>query len=303
MRKRAIYPAPTTLLDALRQSPTGVFQEAEIVGLLVEHRPTWELARRESTATLLAWLVQNTSLEQLTLSSDLRDRPTMRYTWGSASPYYVALSMTRNGYLSHASALAIHGLGATASDAFYVNQEQTPKPSSAGPLAQDAVDRAFSKQQRSSRNIYRWKGLHAVVVNGKNTGRLAVQDVQAPDAAIVPVTSLERTLIDVAVRPNYASGPTEVLRAYQRAKDRIDVDVLVSILAKLSYVYPYHQLIGFYMQRAGVAASVLAPLRDLGLYLDFPLSYGMEDPDYDSEWRVRFPKALEVPSQTAGTST
>lgn len=61
------------------------------------------------------------------------------------------------------------------------------------------------------------------------------------------MTKLERTLIDIAVRPNYAGGVHHVLEAYAAAKSRVSVNVLLATLQKMEYVYPYHQVIGFYI--------------------------------------------------------
>jgi hypothetical protein len=83
-----------------------------------------------------------------------------------------------------------------------------------------------------------------------------------------------------------------VLQAYKSAKDRVSVNTLIAILKKLDYVYPYHQVIGFYMQRAGYDEKRYERLRSLGLNFDFYLSYGMKDSDFDPSWRLHYPKGL-----------
>jgi hypothetical protein len=49
----------------------------------------------------------------------------MRYVLGQPSPLHLALSFFKDSYLSHASALEVHGLGS--SEMTYVNREQSPK--------------------------------------------------------------------------------------------------------------------------------------------------------------------------------
>jgi hypothetical protein len=77
-------------------------------------------------------------------------------------------------------------------------------------------------------------------------------------------TSLERTLIDVTVRPGYAGGIEGVLNAYRRALDAISVSRPVNILKQLDYVYPYHQAVGFYMERAGFQDKQLSHVQSAG---------------------------------------
>lgn len=63
--------------------------------------------------------------------------------------------------------------------------------------------------------------------------------------AKVRVTSLERTLLDATVRPGYAGGVANVLEAYRRAREDLNVSRLINTLGELDHVYPYHQAIGF----------------------------------------------------------
>jgi len=83
-----------------------------------------------------------------------------------------------------------------------------------------------------------------------------------------------------------------VLDAYTAARGRVSLNVLVATLKKLAYAYPYHQVIGFYMQRAGYDPGKLEQLKRLGLDFDFYLAYGMRDRDRDSDWRLYIPKGF-----------
>ena len=76
-----------------------------------------------------------------------------------------------------------------------------------------------------------------------------------------------------------------MLKAYRAARDRISVDRLVAILKQLAYVYPYHQPIGFLMQRAGYPEPGIDQLRALGLNHDFYLAHGLQQPEYSKELR------------------
>lgn len=86
---------------------------------------------------------------------------------------------------------------------------------------------------------------------------------------------------------------TEILKAYERASENLSVNKLVAILNKLDFIYPYHQSIGFYLEKANKYRSKQIDLiRDKEMKYDFYLSYNMKDKDYSKDWRLFYPKNL-----------
>ncbi len=83
-----------------------------------------------------------------------------------------------------------------------------------------------------------------------------------------------------------------MLEAYRTARGRASVNVLIATLKKLEYVYPYHQVVGFYMQRADFPVTSLEALQRLGLEFDFYLTYGMREKEFISDWRLFVPKGF-----------
>lgn len=215
-----------------------------------------------------------------------------RLVTSKATALEVALSLRSGSYLSHATAVFIHGLTNEIPRTVYANKEQSEKPRPDGELTQASIDRAFANEARTSNYIFEFEGTRIVLLSGKNTGRLEVSDLPSSTGQALSTTKLERTLIDIAVRPAYAGGPFQVLEAYRGARERVSVSTLVATLKKLDYVYPYHQSIGFYMQAAGYANAQLDRLRALGLKFNFYVSYRTRDAQYDSEWRVFHPAGL-----------
>lgn len=215
-----------------------------------------------------------------------------RYVWRDPSPYSIAMSIRAGAYLSHASALFLHALTEQLPKTLFVNREQSPKPPPLGPLSQRGINLAFKRKARRSTLIYHDEKARYVLLSGKNTENLGVIEVQTPFGETVETTSLERTLIDVVVRPAYSGGVYEVNAAYQEAAQRVDIERLATMLKELDHKYPYHQAIGFLLTRAGVDAERLRPLGDLPREFDFYLDYQMQAAEYDPEWRLFYPQGM-----------
>ena len=172
--------------------------------------------------------------------------------------------------------MALHALTDLIPKTHYLNVEQSPKPAPAGALTQRGLDQAFSREQRSSNLTYEHDGCSVRIISGKNTKSLGVEEILGPSKEPLLATNLERTLIDIVVRPAYSGGIFQVLEAYRTARDRVSTNRLIATLKKLEYVYPYHQAIGFLMELAGYGESRCAMVKNLGMNFDFYLAHGLK---------------------------
>jgi predicted transcriptional regulator of viral defense system len=284
--------AKSDILSHFEQSKQRVYSEAQLAATLENQRAFWRLAQRTTTGEFIHFLQRQGKLETRSFIAAKYGREITRYSWGNASTYELALSLSTRGYLSHATAVALHALTDLIPKTHYLNVEQSPKPAPAGTLTQRSLDQAFSREQRQSNLTYEHDEWSVKIISGKNTHSLGVEELVGPSQEPLQSTNLERTLIDIVVRPAYAGGIFQVLEAYRTAQDRVSTNRLASTLKKLDYVYPYHQAIGFLMELAGYGEARCAMLRQLGLHFDFYLVHGLKKPQYSKEWRLYYPPGL-----------
>lgn len=204
-----------------------------------------------------------------------------------ASVFQVAASLINKSYLSHFSAAYLLGLTLQVPKTIYITFEQSKKLNPDRELLQTAIDSAFSKPQRRSATTAIYDGYTLIVHNGMHSSRMGVYQLND-----LPVTNIERTLIDIAVRPNYAGGVDSVLDIYRKAISKISINKLLAILDNLNFIYPYHQSIGFYLEKAGYDNQKLNVLKSKKMIFDFYLTYEMDEKLYSNDWRIYYPKNL-----------
>ncbi len=283
-RKREI----TDYFDSLDQS---LFSKRELTRIFTRFREDW----RASTLKIEEFIsiLKKIKLKEITLTSPNYDTSFKRYTWADKSSVYkLANSLKKNSFFSHSSAMYLNGLKEDPPTTIYVNHEQSKKSKPKFSLEQERIDTAFKRKPRVSKYIFNYKDFEIFLLNGKNTNRLGVEEKKLATEEIVLVTNLERTLIDIAVRPVYSGDTQEILNAYRKAKNKISIEILTNMLKKIDYVYPYHQSIGFYLQKAGFEESRLKTLRT-NIKYKFYLDYNMSQPKFSEEWKIYYPSRLD----------
>jgi hypothetical protein len=285
--------AKKDIFGLFESSNSKVFSSTQIAEILNQQRAFWRLAERTSAGEFINFLQRQGNLKPHEFKALKYDRTIIRYSWGEASIHELAQSLQPRGYLSHATAVGLHGLTDLIPRTFYLNVEQSPKKPPKGNLTQRGIDQAFSRKQRQSNMTYDHDDWSVTIINGKNTNALGVETLNGPSNEQLRVTNLERTLIDIAVRPSYAGGIFQVLEAYKGARERISTNRLVATLKKLDYVYPYNQAIGFLMDRAGYGDQRTSLLRRQSLDYDFYLTHGIQDRKYSVDWRIFYPGSMD----------
>lgn len=158
-------------------------------------------------------------------------------------------------------------------------------------LEQQNIDRAFSRPMRGTKQIAQNDKYKVYLLNGKNVGKLGVENFNYK-GIIIQATSIERTLIDMTVRPDYSGGPEKILDAFKRAKGKLVVSNLITILKQMNFTYPYHQSIGLYMEKAKYPESDIKLIEEMGIVCKFYLSYQIKDYDFSEKWKIIYPKGL-----------
>jgi hypothetical protein len=281
-------------------SSTNILSFPKISTFIEESKSEWSIPNKTSVNEVLNFLTEEDILKEISIK--LPRRTTVRYVWGSPSPYQLALSLNAHSYLTHYSALYLYGLTNNVTKTIYTNVEQAKKfyyedddVDEESKMKQKDIDLAFSRPMRHTNQIAHFEldgtKYQVYMLNGKYHNRLGVTKNKF-DNLELPITSVERTLIDIVVRPNYSGGVEEVLEAFIEAKGSFSVNKLVATLKKMKYKYPYHQLIGFYLEKAGYKPDLLNLVKQIDIKYDFYLTYQMKDKAYSDTWKVYYPKGF-----------
>ncbi|MFY7938929.1 MAG: type IV toxin-antitoxin system AbiEi family antitoxin domain-containing protein [Flavobacterium sp.] len=269
----------------------------DLGNILLEKHREWQLASRYSTINFINDLKKGSLYKYVLIS--LRDNNGTeisrieRFAKEPYSVFEIALSIKSNGYLSHYSAMLLNGLTEQIPKILYVTHELSAKTVKENSLTQENIDKAFLKPQREPSQYYEFEGYKVFLLNGKYSKKSGVIKIDSVFGKNLPVTNLERTLIDITVRPNYSGGIVEVYNAFKSSVDKISVNKLSAILTKLDFIYPYSQSIGFLLQKVGITKeSQLTLMKKKDMLFDFYLSYDMKEVNYSAEWKLFYPKEL-----------
>jgi len=292
MRTSKLRKAKSDIIKFFMAQPSRVFLRSEMNRILVTHILDWKIGREVALRDFTYFLSKEGIITEIKL--EFPGKTFTRYILKNASVFEIALSIFPRSYLSHYSAVFVHHLTDQIPKTVYVNHEQKLKSVSVGELQQSRIDMAFKNAQRLSNYRASFQEHDIVALNGKNTGNLGVIEASGPQNEPLHVTTVERTLIDIAVRPVYAGGVYEVLNAYKAAAVHLSVNKLTATLKQLEHTYPYHQAIGFYLEKAGTYSEAQIDLirKAFPMEFDFYLVHGMKETSYSERWRLHYPKRM-----------
>ena len=271
-----------------------VIRHKQMMGFLAKERAGWRLAQRTTIRDFIVFLKKQGKLKEHKFA--FPHQPETLYVWGEIPMMELLLHLKPRSYYSHYTAMRLHGLTEQVPKVLYLSYERSSDTQWGTPLTQSAIDEAFQRPARISNNTADFNDFQVLLINSANTGELGVLNHEAQlsleSRVSVRVTNIERTLIDAAVRPAYSGGVFEVAKAFELAKNVVSVNAMGAMLSKLRFTYPYHQAIGFYLERAGYRASSLDLMRRFPMEFDFYLTHEMSATRYVPAWRLYVPEGF-----------
>jgi hypothetical protein len=273
----------------------AIYHEEALGDILEAKRAEWQIPSYIDKLRFIGFLLENTSLSPINVMSvgNRWESPMKRYAWGSVDPFLLGLSLRKRSYVTHSTAMLLHGLTDQLSQTFFITSQQRQRAGS-NSLSQEAITRAFSKKQRESNLAYKALDFRFVILEGAYIDHSELASIPiAQTSSSILVSGLERTLVDICVRPSYSGGAFQILEAFKRARERADTGKILSILSAHSYTYPYQQAIGFLLEKARYPEEAIESFRKAVTPYDFYLAYGLVETTYVPRWRLYVPRGFE----------
>ncbi|HAN92903.1 MAG TPA: hypothetical protein DCQ33_12615 [Nitrospira sp.] len=289
-------------LDIVRVFSQGpaILRPSDIAKVFVQNRSFWRLAQKTTLREFSNFMVEKSELRQVTMT--FPQQVVSGYTWGKVPFLETLLGLVKGSYYSHYTAIRIHGLTEQLPKTVYLSREKHRGESSqreVPPLyPQEKIDEAFQRPPRMSSNQVELEeeGIRVMLLETAYHEWLGISTGEVNFGGQRPLrlryTSLERTMIDIVVRPFYSGGVFEVAKAFENAKEQLSVNAMRAMLKKLRFGYPYHQVIGYYLERAGYRSSQVELFRREPMERDFYLTHGMGKTTYNSRWRLHVPEGF-----------
>ncbi|MEB6613485.1 type IV toxin-antitoxin system AbiEi family antitoxin domain-containing protein [Staphylococcus pasteuri] len=268
----------------------NVFSLKQIANILHSNRHDWKISIDIDLEDFIYFCLNNNILKDCSLI--FPKKVIRRYTKykNPASKEEVALSLSNSTYFSHYSAVMIHDLSYNVVKNLYVSTELSTKVTNSQPLLQENIDKALKKNMRVTSRIAEYQNSYIYWLESKNYNKLGIIENNN-----YKYTNLERTLLDILMRPSYSGGIKEVITIFFKAKDDLSINKLYKYIKKMDPIYPYHQSLGFILEYIGLNGKLVDMIEKLGCYYDFYLDYNMDlkNCNYSKKWRVYYPNYLD----------
>lgn len=279
------------IIKVIENNDTGILSKQDLNNIFSSNRNEWRLPEVTTYENFKSFLQKNNIIIDIDLI--FSDYATSKKLFSiknyEVDTLQLALVLQPNAYISHYTAAFMHDLTQNIVKSIYLNKEQYPKAKGNNNLSQDGINMALSKKPKLTNNWAEFKNRKIYFLNGMYTNNLGVINSNNN----YKITNIERTLIDIAVRPDYSGGVYEVLKIYENAKGKASVNRIYSLLKQLNYTYPYHQVIGFYLEKAGYKDSAVNLMKRFPIKHMFYLTHAIKNKTYSEKWSIYYPKEFD----------
>ncbi|MBA1421623.1 MAG: hypothetical protein FAF03_12560 [Epsilonproteobacteria bacterium] len=226
-----------------------------------------------------------TRLNLITHSASSENMNKIRYTlYQDVNIYDFVQTFGKDGFFSMTTALNLQGLSDSKSQLVFFSKELSVKNApQTKSLTQEAIDQAYQKEYRLSRNIVTYKEKHIVYLTPKHTDRIEV--IQHGD---YQVSSIHRVLVEMILNIQYFNGFQTLIEIFEPLQERLDVQRIFDVVSAFNLIYPYFQLLGFMLERLGFSRESLKIFKDEVGELKFYTEKNKNTYQFDAYWRVYF---------------
>lgn len=286
MKKFILDTAKHSMLSYFSSNFQLIYKRKELYNTFSTMRTEWNLSLSLSSNKFVKYLINEKIFNEVMFN--FPNRKETRFVRGKINIYKILLAINKKGYFSHLSALHFHNLLLEKPKLIYWNVEQPKKNSNSIIKSQESITNSFKNKSRISNNVCEYEGYKIYGINGMHTGNLGV--IKKNDICI---TDIERTLIDIVVRPQYSGGFQTVLNAFNKSKGKVNIEHLIKYYKTIKYLYPYHQSIGFYLEITGYPAKFIESFSNMKMEYDFYLDNQIRNPKHSKKWRLYYPSEFD----------
>lgn len=294
MRKESFEAAFEIIKDYFFNDVLKAYTTFDISNIFENNREHWKIAGYRNSNHFIKFLEESNILKMIKLKHQTTGAIKKILIEPNANYFNIGLTIKKDGYLSNYTAMQIHNLTLQIPKSIYVShtkvENRNPLKNNNINLSQDSIDKAFAKPQRITSEVYKSEIDNyrlLFIQKGYTENNIGIINNNG-----IRYTDLERTLIDIAIRPAYSGGVFEVLEAFINARKDVDINKLNGYLSELDYIYPFHQLIGFYMEKADYDSEKISILFNQVSEYKFYLTYNMSNKEYDARWKMYYPKGF-----------
>lgn len=273
----------------IEETGKAVYSQKDLYALIDINRNNWDLPQTTTPNRIVQRWIEIGLLNAHTFVLS-NGEELLYFLHGEPSIYEIAVDLRSKSYISHYPAVYLHDLTTQVPKTIYTTQELSAKRQAPRILTQEGIHKAFSVPQRRSQLTTEFGEYTIVLLSGKHSSRSGVL-LSTRNKSAFSLTNVERTLIDITVRPNYAGGAFAVLDAFQKAVllYELSSNKFMATLKQLSFIYPYQQAIGFYLERCQYTGRLLDVLRNEISEFEFYLDYDMQERTFNKEWKIWHP--------------